>query len=69
METYKYDQEISRDKYKEIQIARSKLKYQYCRVSILDAIQKMNVISNNYHKNGNFDTQGSSSSLIIQISK
>ena len=52
MEIYKYDKKISRDKYKKIQIARSKLKYQYCRVSVLDTIQKINVIHNNHYENG-----------------
>lgn len=51
MEIYKYDKKISRDKYKEIQVARSKLKYQYCRVSILDATHKMNVMHNNHYEN------------------
>ena len=51
MEKFKFDKKISRDEYKKIQIDRSKLKYQYCRVSILDTIQKINIMNNNHYKN------------------
>ena len=52
MKKYEYDKTISRDEYKNIQIVRSKLKYRYCRVSILDTIQKMNILRNNHYQNG-----------------
>ena len=52
MKIYNYDEDISRDKYKDIQISRSRLKYQYCRVSILDTLQKLNVMTNNGYTDG-----------------
>jgi SAM-dependent methyltransferase len=52
MKLFKYKKALDTAEYEEIQVNRSRLKFKYCRVSILDMLQKMNVVKNNGFDNG-----------------
>lgn len=52
MKVFQYEDGINKDKYQKIQIQRSKTKFSFCRVSILDALVSFNVIKNNAYNDG-----------------
>jgi hypothetical protein len=52
MKIFDYGRRLTTQEYEEIQIERSREKFHYCRVSILDMIQKMNIIKNNGYVDG-----------------
>ena len=52
MKIFNYGKEVSRDEYKNIQIERSRAKFNYSRISVLDILVKMNILKNNAFSNG-----------------
>ncbi len=52
MKIFDYGKKLTRNEYRKIQIERSRLKFNYSRVSILDILSKMNIIKHNGYKNG-----------------
>jgi len=52
LKTFIYDNALSSDEYRQIQVERSHIKFQYCRVSILDAVVIVNILKNNGFSSG-----------------